>query len=229
VLKKILVGVLAVVFLLAGGALAASAVWAYSTFGMSGLMSFGAGRITPGPDARSILLDVDRFGATVPYLQDYGTTTLSVTTGERGDPSDTLFVGAASTEEVDAFVKGTPYSVAFKDGSDWRTRDVPGLTTPGLPRTESFWLAQSVGPRAAITVPPQRPLTLLIMHPSAIPTGSVMLSIDFTVRDASRWITGLAVAAAGLLLLGVVFLVILFRMRRHRGRHQGALGQGASA
>jgi hypothetical protein len=222
VFKKILVGLIAALFLIAGGALAAGAIWAYSTFGMSGLMSFGAGSITPSPDARSILLDVDRFGATVPFLQDYGTTTLSVTTGEQGDPSDTLFVGAAATTAVNAFVKGTPYAVALKEGDGWTTREVPGLATPGLPRTETFWLAQAVGPRAAITVPPERPLTLLIMHPSGVPTGAVTLNIDFTVRDASKWITGLAIASAGCLLLGIAFLVLLFRMRSHRGRHSGA-------
>jgi hypothetical protein len=208
VVKKILVGLLA------------AAIWAYSTFGMGGLLSFGAGTIQPGPEAKSILLDVDRFGATVPYLQDYGTTTLSVTTGERGDPSDTLFIGAAGTPDVDGFVKGTPYAVALKDGDGWATKPVPGLSAPDLPRTQTFWLAQSVGPRAAITVPAQRPLTLLIMHPSGIPTGNVSLNIDFTVRNASKWIVGASIAAAGLLLLGIGCLVLLFRMRSHRGRHQ---------
>jgi hypothetical protein len=220
VVKKILVGILAAVLLLAGGALAAAAIWAYSTFGMNGLLSFSAGTITPGAEAKSILVDVDRFGATVPYLQDYGTTTLSVTSGERGDPADTLFVGAANTADVDAYIKGTPYSVALKDGDGWTTKEVPGLSATALPRTQTFWLAQAVGPRAAITVPTQRPLTLLIMHPSAIPTGAVTLNIDFTVRNASKWITGTAIASAGLLLLGIGSLVLLFRMRSKRGRHQ---------
>jgi hypothetical protein len=227
VFKKILVGLLAAVLLIIGGALATGAIWAYSTFGTSGLMSFGAGTITPGPDARSILVDVDRFGASVPYLQDYGTTTLSVTTGERGDPSDTLFVGAAATSDVDGFVKGTPYAVALRDGSTWTTRNVPGMATPGLPRSEAFWLAQAVGPRAAIAVPGQRPLTLLVMHPSAIPVGPVMLNIDFTVRNADKWITGLAISAGGFLLLGFVLLVTLFRMRGRGGRHQGGAGSDA--
>ena len=91
-MKKILLGLLAAVLLLVGGALGAAAIWAYSTFGTNGLMSFGAGTITPGLQAKSLLLDVDRFGATVPYLQDYGTTTLSVSTLQTGDPTDTLFL-----------------------------------------------------------------------------------------------------------------------------------------
>lgn len=222
-MKKILVGLLAAILLLVGGALAAAAIWGYSTFGMKGLMSFGAGTVTPGPQATSLLLDVDRFGATVPYLQDYGTTTLSVTTGQTADPTETLFLGAAPTSDIDAFVKGTSYSVALREGDSWTTRDVPGLAPAGLPRDKDFWLADGLGPRPSIAVPTQRPLTLLIMHPSGLRTGPITVTIEFTVRNASTWITGLAIASVGCLLLGIACLVLLRRMRSHRGRHQGQL------
>jgi asparagine N-glycosylation enzyme membrane subunit Stt3 len=223
VVKKILLGLLAAVLLLVGGALGAAAIWAYSTFGSNGLMSFSAGTITPGPQAKSLLLDVDRFGATVPYLQDYGTTTLSASTLQSGDPTQTLFLGAAPTPDVDAFVKGSPYAVAVRQGDSWTTRDVPGLAPPGLPTEQTFWLASGLGPRPSITVPTQRPLTLLIMHPSGLPTGPVAITIDFTVRNASTWIAGLAIASAGCLLLGIATLILLGRIRSHRGRHQGEL------
>ena len=221
VIKRILVGLLAAVLLIAGGIAAAAAIWAYSTFGMKGLMSFDAGTITPGPTAASTILDIDKFGATVPYIGAYGATSLSVTTNQTGDPTETLFIGAARTSDVDVYVKGTPYAVAIRQGSEWTTREVPGVATPALPRTQTFWQAQAVGARPAIVVPEERPLTLVIMHPSGIPSGPVTLNIDFTVRNASQWITGLAIAAGILLVLGVLALVILFRMRGSRGRHQG--------
>jgi hypothetical protein len=221
VIKRILVGLLAAVLLLAGGVAGAAAIWAYSTFGMKGLMSFDAGTITPGATAKSTILDIDKFGATVPYIGAYGTTTLSASTGQPADPTETLFIGAASTSDVDAFVKGTPYAVAIREGTQWTTREVPGVTNPPLPRTQTFWQAQAVGARPAIVVPEQRPLTLVIMHPSGIPSGPVTLRIDFTVRNASQWITGLAIASGILLLLGILALVVLFRMRGRRGRHQG--------
>jgi hypothetical protein len=227
VIKRILVGLLAAVLLIAGGAAGAAAIWAYSTFGMSGLMSFDAGTISPGPSARSTILDIDKFGATVPYIGAYGTTTLSVSTGEPGDSSETLFIGAAKTADVDAYVKGTPYAVAIREGTEWTTRDVPGVGEPELPRTQSIWTVQAVGARPAIVVPDERPLTLVVMHPSTIPSGPVSLSIDFTVKNASEWITGLAIASGILLLLGVLALVVLFRMRGHKGRHQGQLPSDA--
>jgi hypothetical protein len=227
VVKRILVGLLAAVLLVAGGVAAAAAIWAYSTFGMNGRMSFDAGTITPGQAATATILDIDKFGATVPYIGAYGTTTLSASTDEPGDPTATLFMGAAKTESVDAFVKGTPYAVAIRDGSQWTTRDVPGTGQPELPRTQSFWDVQAVGARPAIVVPDQRPLTLVIMHPSGIPTGPVTLSIDFTVRNASQWITGLAIASGILLVLGIIALVVMFRMGGRKGRHRDhAPGEG---
>ena len=221
VIKKILMGLLAVILLLAGGIAAAAAIWSYSTFGMDGQMSFDAGTISPGPVARSTILDVDRFGATVPYIGKYGTTTLSVSGEEPGDGTTTLFIGAAPTPEVDAYVKGTPYAVAFRDGDAWTTRDVPGTSPPALPRTQTFWTAQAVGARPAIVVPEERPLTLVLMHPSALPSGPLTLSIDFTVHNASRWITGLAIAAGVLLVLGIIALVMVFRVGGRKGRHSG--------
>ncbi len=226
-IKRILIGLLAAVLLIAGGVAGACAIWAYSTFGTNGRMSFDAGTITPGPTAKSTVLDVDKFGATVPYIGAYGTTSLSATTGLPGDPSETLFLGAAPTDQVDAFVKGTPYAVAIRAGSGWTTREVPGVGDPKLPRTQSFWTAQAVGAQPSIIVPEQRPLTLVIMHPSAIPSGPVTLSIDFTVQRAAQWITGLAIASAILLVLGVLALVLLFRMKGRKGRHQGHLPDGA--
>ena len=55
----------------------------------------------------------------------------------------------------------------------------------------------------------------------------VKLSIDFTVQRAAQWITGLAIASAILLVLGILALVLLFRMKGRKGRHQGHLPDGA--
>ena len=219
-IKRVLTAIVAVLLLIAGGALAAAAGWVHTAFDESGTMRFDAGTITPGPDARSTVIDVATFGATVPYIGEFGSTRLSVTTGERGDPSDVLFIGAASTDDVDAFVKGSPYAVALRIGSEWITKEVPGALIPPLPRDQPFWLAQEVGPNPGLVVPSDRPLTLLIMHPAGIPSGPLTLSIDFTIPLAARWSLGLAIAAGVLLIVGVVLLIVVARMRGRRGRHE---------
>lgn len=218
--KKVLLGILAALLLVAGGALGAAAVWAYGTLGPDGVMRFDAGTISPGPQDHATIVDIDRFSATVPYIGELGTITLSISSGERGDPADTLFLGAAATTDVDAYLKGTAYAVALKDGDEWTTRAVPGEATPALPREQTFWIAQGVGAQPAIPVPPDRPLTLVMMHPSTVPTGPVTLSILFTVPQASNWVLGMAIAAGVLVLLAVLLVVLIVRMRTRRGRHQ---------
>jgi len=163
----------------------------------------------------------------VPYLGSLGSTTLSVTSSERGDPAGTVFIGAASTPEVDAFLKGSTYSVGIRDGSAWIVREVPGVLAPPLPREQAFWLAEGIGRPASIAVPEGRPLSVVIMHPSGIPSGPLLLSIEFALPDVVTWITWLAVIAVLLLVGGVVLLVLALRRPISRGRH--AVGGVAAA
>ncbi len=216
--KRILLAVLAVILLLLGGAVAAAAVWANGAFDDRGVMRFDAGTINPAVDARSTIIDVDKFSASIAYIESLGSTQLSVSAAESADPTNAVFFGAAATPDVDAFVKGSSYSVAIKDGSQWTTRDVPGSLLPPLPRDQQFWLAQAVGPQPAITVPADRPLTLLVMNPSAVPTGPITLSIDFVVPRANDWILGMAIAAGVLIVVGLILIVIVIRIRGGRGK-----------
>ncbi len=58
---------------------------------------------------------------------------------------------------------------------------MPGASALPLPREQDIWIADDVGRRASIEVPQERPLTLVLMHPSAIPSGPLALAVDFTV------------------------------------------------
>lgn len=224
-----LVAILAMLLLVVGGALGSAAIWAHGSFDDSGVMRFDAGTIDPGPDARSTIVDIDRFSATIPYIGELGTTRLSVSTGETADPSNTLFIGAAATPDVDTFVRGSAYAVGIKDGGVWTIRAVPGSLIPPLPRDQDFWLAQDVGRNPGIVVPGARPLTLLVMHPSGIPSGPLVLSTDFVIPTAGQWVLGMAIAAGVLLLVGLFLLVLVFRMRGRRGRHEAAVAAAPDA
>jgi hypothetical protein len=219
VVKRVIVGVLAILLIIGAVIAGATAIWAHGVFGSAGVLRFDAGTIVPTPGASATVIDIERFGATVPYLGSFGTTTLSASSAERGDPADTLFIGAADTEAVDAYLKGSTYSVALREGSSWLVRPVPGVSATPLPRDQGFWLAQDVGRPASIVVPDVRPLTVVIMHPAGVPSGPLVLSIDFSVPDASTWIAWLAAITAILLVAGVVLLLIALRRRPARGRH----------
>ncbi len=217
--RQILLAVASVVLLAMGAAAATGAIWLLSTFGDDGRMSFAAGTITPQPGSSATIVDVERFGASIPYVGERGTTTLAVSTGDRGDPTAVLFLGAAATQDVDAYLAGAPYTVAYRDPSvtgGWVTRAVPGQAVPVAPRGGLPWLAEDVGQRPDIEVPDQRPLTIVVMHPAGVATGPVGVSIDVTVPEAPRWGLGLAVAAGALVFAGLVLLVWVLRARRPR-------------
>ena len=70
-----------------------------------------------------------------------------------------------------------------------------------------------------IIVPQARPLTLVIMHPAAVPSGPLVLSAQFAIPGARTWALSLGIAALVLLLLGIGFLVWALRRPRAAGRH----------
>ena len=163
----------------------------------------------------------------MPYLGALGSTRLSASSGDAGDPSDTVFLGAAGTPAVDAYLRGTPYSVAIREGGTWTVRAVPGASIPALPREQDLWITDDVGRRPAIEVPEERPLTLVLMHPSAIPSSQLVLAVDFAVPGVMTWVAWLLAGAAVLLVVGVVLVVLALRRRRSAGRH--AAGSSTSA
>lgn len=226
---RVVLGVAAVLLLLAGLAAGGLAGWASSVFGSDGALRVDAGTITPAPGTIATIVDVDRFSATVPYVGDLGTTSLSVTSGDAGDASDTVFLGAGSTLAVDAYLKGTPYSVALREGGEWTVRAVPGAAAPALPREQDLWITDDVGRRASIDVPQERPLTLVIMHPSAIPSAQLALSVDVTVPAVTTWVGWGLVAAGVLIVLGVLLLALALRRRRTAGRHAAGAAPPAGA
>lgn len=214
-----MLGVAGVLLLLAGLAAGGIAAWASAVFGSDGILRLAAGTIVPAPGSIATIIDVERFGATVPYVGGLGTTSLSVASGDAGDPSDTVFIGAAGTSAVDSYVRGTPYSVAFREGDAWTVRAVPGVTAPALPREQDLWLTDDVGRPASIQVPQERPLTLVLMHPAAIPSGPLVLTVDFALPSVWTWVGWLLAAAAALLVAGAVLVVAALRRPRHGGRH----------
>jgi hypothetical protein len=232
VLGRVVLGVAGVLLLLAGIALGGAAAWASAVFGSDGVLRLDAGTITPAPGTIATVIDVDRFSATVPYVGGLGTTSLSVSSGDAGDPSDTMFIGAAGTPAVDAYLRGTPYSVAIREDDDWTVRGVPGASAPSFPREQALWIADDVGRRAAIQVPQERPLTVVLMHPSAIPSGQLALAVDFAVPGVTTWVGWLLAGAAVLLAAGAGLVVLAMRRPRGAGRAPrhaaGATSSGAA-
>lgn len=224
-LKRALLGVVGVLLILAGTVLGSLAGWGYLTFANGGSLRFDLGTVVPGTSDTAIVLDVARFGASIPYLDAIGETQLAAHSAQPDGAGTPLFVGAASTSDADAYVRGTPYAVGLRDATGWQVRQIPGAQ-PLPAATATPWLAQATGPTALVDVPTTRPLTVVVTRTDGAPVGAVALAADFAVPTAQTWALWAGVAALVLLIVGVVLLVLAFRRRRRpRGAHEAGAAE----
>ncbi len=217
--KRVLLGVCGVVALLLAVVLGSLAGWGQATFADGGSLRMDLGTVVPGDTDTAIVFDVARFGASVPYLDAVGRTQLAVHSAKPDGTQTDMFVGAAATDQVDAFVKGTAYAVGLHDADGWQVRLIPGTLPLPAPGSGS-WLAAAAGPTALIDVPTSRPLTVLVARSDGAPVGPVALAADFTVPGARTWTLWLAVAALVALIAGVVLVLLAVRARRPKGAHE---------
>jgi hypothetical protein len=214
-MRRVLLALAAVVLLAAGGAGVAAGAWLTATFGTDGVLRGSLGQIVPEPASLATVVDIDRFDVAVSLPDGFSETRLVV----RPSSADVVFVGAAPTTEVDVYLSGSPYTVAAREGAMWVTRAVPGDRSVVLPGPVAWWLAIDQAPEAAIVVPSQRPLTVVMAHPGGVPSGPLDVGYEVVVPQARAWAVGLIIAGAVSFLLGLTCVVLVFALGRRRGRH----------
>lgn len=214
-IRRVLLAVVALVLLAAGAATIAGGVWLLGTFGSDGVLRGSLGRIDPVPGTLSTIVDIERFEVDVSLPDGLAETRLAV----RPVAGDVLFLGAAPTPDLDAYLAGSPYTVAALSGSTWQTREVPGERPADLPGPAPWWLAIDQGPQPSISVPAERPLTVVVAHPGAQPTGAFDVSYEVLLPQARPASIALFAVGGVLLLLGVAAAVGAALVRGRRGRH----------
>lgn len=215
-IRRILLALLALVLLAGGGATIAGGVWLLGTFGTEGVLRGSLGQIVPGDGSLATIVDVERFDVEVALPAGLTETRLAVQPAE----GDVLFLGAGPTSDLDAYLSGSPYTVAARSGAEWTTRDVPGDRPADLPGPAPWWLAIDQGPQPSITVPTERPLTIVVAHPGAQPSGPVDVSYEVLMPQARAGAIALFVGGGVLILLGLAAGVGAVLVGRRRGRHQ---------
>lgn len=214
-LRRVTLGLLAALALLSGVACGVAAVWTALVLGSAdGVLRYEIGAVTAGADSASLILDVDRFEADVPYIASWGETSFAV----QSESGTALFLGAAPTPQADAYLRGVPYSVGVRSAGEWQVRDVPGVTQAQPPAEQAIWIEQAEGARPAISIPTTRPVTLVILPTDGGTLGRVDLGVDFTVPEVARYILWLSIASVMLVLLGLL-LVFLAIQRLRPGKH----------
>lgn len=197
--------------LLAGGVLVAGAAVVQSALDAEGRMYVSVGTI-PAGDARTLVMDIDRYSAAPGLLGPLGQARLAFRS-----PAGPLQVGVGDSAEVDSELRGSTYAVARRDEGAWQTTAVPGVAAPRDVSSQGSWLDRATGAAPEIAIPSHRPLTLVVSGPTAL--DDVM--VDAVVEVQSHRAIVLSLVAVGLVLLaiGVLLVVLGARGRSSRARH----------
>lgn len=210
---RVLLVVTGVVAALVGAALLAVGIAFAVTFGSDDRLTTAPTRV----DGVGVALLVDDLrvrpvGLSVP--DDVGSLTISAASPD-GTP---LFLGAASSADIDTYLVGAPYDVvvdALPPGGAATTRAVPGTQQPAPPATQQIWIRQDVGDPASIPARVPDGAAVVVMREDA----SVGVSADLvaTLEVENAWTASLVAVGAGavLVVLGVVLVVL--GVRRGRG------------
>ena len=171
--------------------------WFWQAFSGQGMYSTSLGRIPVDPQARAIVMDIERIEAGVPNLPVRVQTLLTVKPSEDrpgAEPAD-LFIGLASAPTVDEYLVGSPYAVARLDGQDWSMAEVPGEGVPGSLDSVP-WIESASGPAPSVAIDGSRPITVAILNGDQSPPVDVRLFLVARVVDATTyqaWAIGVAV------------------------------------
>ncbi len=214
-MKRGLYATLGVILLVAGLALAALGTTVALSVGSDDAISTAPARVRgTGVAVVAEAFRVDT--SAIPVPDDLGTLTLTVT-GRNGRE---VFVGAATTSEIDTYLTGAPYDVVvdLTAGEKATTRKVPGSQQPQPPGSQGFWVVQASGAPALLTAHVPSGATLVVMNADAAPV--VDADVVVTLKVAKVWTYSWIAVGVGVLL--ALLALLLFWRSRVAGRRSRA-------
>ena len=151
----------------------------------------------------------------------------------RSSSDSPLFVGLASTEDVELYLSGVAYdrvtnfgSTASNSSAEYVTEAGEPGQSPGLPDEQLFWIAkqEGTGTQTLQWHPFGGSLTVVLMNADA--SAPVNASAEFTIYDPylSAFSVGLTIGGGVLLAVGVFLLVFGVRRRRRPALRSGYAG-----
>jgi hypothetical protein len=203
--KKIVLIVLGLLALLAGLAVAAGGAAVLAVGGRSGTIRSGYHSVSTPTVA--FVSDPAKIRNTTNVSMRGGSATLKL---DARDVVKSLFVGVGPSDQVQAYLAGSPYEVvtdlqfgAFR----MATSTVPGADTPAAPADQSFWLAQATGNPASLSWPVTNgDYRVVVMNADGSP--GVSLDARVGIRVPALFPVGLGTTIGGTL-LGLVGLGLL--------------------
>jgi hypothetical protein len=157
-----------------------------------------------GSGAALLIENIRVDASRVPLPHGLGDLQLSVSAPDRRS----LFLGSASSDNIDTYLTGAPYDVVVEltSGGKVKTRPVPGTQSPPPPTSQHFWSQQSSGVNPAISALIGSDKTVVVMNSDASSGVTADLVVSLTLPGAHR--AGAVAIGVGaiLVLLGAVAL-----------------------
>jgi len=205
--KRLLLGILAALMVLAGASVLAVAGWVYAAFGTNGIASTSLGTITSAATSSAVVIDVDTTRVRLPVLPVRGNTTLHLESTS-GAP---ILAGSAGRSEVDAFLGSREIDAAYREHGTWSLTHVPGAAEAGPWSPAPSWLGTGVTRDIEV----RDGQTVAIANADGAPAVSVTASLTYTAPHARQAMTILAISGAALALGGLALgFCVIWIMRR---------------
>ena len=202
-MKRWLLLVGGILLILAGLATAALGAGLFSLFDGKDSVSTPAA-MAQGSGAALLIENIRVDASRVPLPHGLGDLQLSVSAPDRRS----LFLGSASSDNIDTYLTGAPYDVVVEltSGGKVKTRPVPGTQSPPPPTSQHFWSQQSSGVNPAISALIGSDKTVVVMNSDASSGVTADLVVSLTLPGAHR--AGAVAIGVGaiLVLLGAVAL-----------------------
>lgn len=207
---KITIGVL---LMIVGLVLIPLGIAGIGTFGTDGKVTTISGNLASGPESYALVTDIVGVSTGIPGGDWLGETTL----GARGSAGADLFLGLASADQVDKYLRGAPYDVVVRQGGEWQAKSVPGSAEPKPARKQDIWARRATGPDPSVEYAPARSgsTTMVVMNSD----GTRGVSAAIVVGYSSSWAFPLSASSVVLGCAALFFGVFgLYRGIRPRGR-----------
>ena len=216
---KLLLGIVSVAVglgFIAGGAVAIQG------FGTDGEVDLSSPTLEASKDARALVMDVANVDAGFPGSDQLGETTIGV----QSKNFSSMFIGLASTANVDEYLSGVPYDVIRYENSRWETTSVPGTGEPSPPLDETFWTRRSTGtsPTVEFRKAPGPSTTFVVMNADTKPGIATAVRIGY--RSSLIFPLALAAIVVGLVL--IIIPILLAYLGRRRRAKQGRVSPAGS-
>ena len=221
-MKRALLIVLGVLLLLGGLALTGAGAALAALVGPDDSISTAPARAT-GSGVALVAEDITVDESNVPIPSGVGTLSLQVSAPDHR----AMFVGTATSANVDTYLTGAPYDVVVEltSGETAKTRRVPGTQQPAPPGTQSFWVTKASGPTATLTSALTSSTTVVVMNADASPAVTADIVVTFTVAHA--WVGSLIAVGVGLVLVILAFVAFWRARRAGRKAREAALSASA--